>query len=993
MGPVVAGRYFAGRTFTGLAGDLVAFNTLRPRSGVRIELYSREWDGAAFVETKIGAGPIPAISARYSEAEGEIGAFSFTMPADHPRAALLDPSIAVPGARYARIYVGGEGYVFQGEITRIQRSAAADGRRVITASGWSSARELTRLKTGFGFKLTDATMAAAVSAILADTGWTAGSIAAAAISSYVLEANGASRFQALRRLAEIQGFMLRVNSTTRTVDMGPLGTNPAGVRFTALEGPISPRFRSSVAKVIPIADAQIVSQSEDVRNKVRIIGQVQGFDGDDLTMEDSTLSSPYVRYAEAQPDGRFVYYIKDQPSIDAHGVFEEDLVQRDIRLIGQGAAERERAANSLYGAAVTYLLKHKDPVKTFAMTPAGLRHLVEDVDIAPVAGRYPVWFRGWRQEGSGRRVWVEIDEDLYLLRRERSIESNGQSRWSLGWSTTTRELPTDSEQVASELNSLKAAVAARMPQITYGGYPPVGRLDQSGNQFLDPTGSGRVGLWGLAEFSDNPLAEANYATWQFVTKPADNIVQSGIGTKRSGGQQRQFAVRDTAASGHVAGPNGTFLGLASDGSAGTPVTIASGAITVDRSTVLVDTEGLAATDDLDTITAATTPHALLYLTSSAGGRDVVVRSGVGNIRLNTPKFTMEMPSVDWLLLVRGPDMYWNELARSGGSGGSMKATNDGAYFLPPGPERGQFLLSDYTTWRPLSRQIAPAAAPTVTTGSGGLSAVSMPASIAAGDLLIAFCSTNTTGGHSTPSGWTKLKEITEVGGGFPNTLACFTKTAAGTESGTTPSFTAFPAANCAAHVYRIPAGKWTGSVAVSSGAHGTVSAMSPDAVTFTAGRGLFFAAVGYYNGTSSSGYAYGSGANATNSFVTNTGLGSDYLGKDITSGSEDPGWGVTVTSWTAMTVAVRAADNAVAANTTITNVVISPAGTPDYGQIEFATGAPGAEVSIGEHKMVPGDSTPFVPIDLAAGARLSCRLSMSGGGYVSVQLLDEDDQG
>jgi len=169
--------------------------------------------------------------------------------------------------------------------------------------------------------------------------------------------------------------------------------------------------------------------------------------------------------------------------------------------------------------------------------------------------------------------------------------------------------------------------------------------------------------------------------------------------------------------------------------------------------------------------------------------------------------------------------------------------------------------------------------------------------------------------------------------------------------------------------------------------------MSPDAVTFTAGRGLFFAAVGYYNGTSSSGYAYGSGANATNSFVTNTGLGSDYLGKDITSGSEDPGWGVTVTSWTAMTVAVRAADNAVAANTTITNVVISPAGTPDYGQIEFATGAPGAEVSIGEHKMVPGDSTPFVPIDLAAGARLSCRLSMSGGGYVSVQLLDEDDQG
>ena len=321
----------------------------------------------------------------------------------------------------------------------------------------------------------------------------------------------------------------------------------------------------------------------------------------------------------------------------------------------------------------------------------------------------------------------------------------------------------------------------------------------------------------------------------------------------------------------------------------------------------------------------------------------------------------------------------------------MKATNDGPYFLPPGPERGQFLLSDYTTWRPLSRHIAPAAAPTVTTGSGGLSAVSMPASIAAGDLLIAFCSTNTTGGHSTPSGWTKLKEITEVGGGFPNTLACFTKTAAGTESGTTPSFTA-GSANCAAHVYRIPAGKWTGSVAVSSGAQGTVSAMSPDAVTFTAGRGLFFAAVGYYNATSSSGYAYGSGANATNSFVTNTGLGSDYLGKDITSGSEDPGWGGTVTSWTAMTVAVRAADNAVDADTTITNLIVSPAATPDYIQIELATGDPGSETSIGEHKIVPGDVNNFIPIDLSSGDRISARIS-GGAAYLSVQLLDTADQG
>ncbi|MCC6961184.1 MAG: hypothetical protein IT301_15160, partial [Dehalococcoidia bacterium] len=496
--------------FTGLAPTLLAIRGLHPTPGVRIDLYARAWNGSAWVETKIGGGPLQAMYARYSEAEAEIGAFSFAMPADHPRAALLDPvASGIAGARYARIYVGGEGYVFLGEITGTKVTASPDGRRTLEATGWSSARELVRLKTGYGFTIVDETMDDAVDLILAGTGWTRGTIDTAALASYSLELNGASRFSALTKLAEIQGFLLRFNSTTRTVDMGALATNPAGVRFTAIEGPISPRFRSTVSTVIPIAEAQLVSDSEKVVNKVRIIGQLQGVDGDDLTMAEATLDTPYVRQSETGPDGREIWFIEDAASVSAHGPFEEDLIQRDIRILGTALADRQRAANTLYGAAVTFLLENKDPLKTYAIRPVGMRHLVEGVDIAPIGGKYPVWYRGWRLERAGRRVWCEVDADLYLLRRERSIEASGRSTWSLGWSTTTREMPSEGQEVAQRLNELKAAVAARVPTVTWGGNPPVGRLTPSGIEFAVPDDSGVIGASErkLSWFDDESFAD------------------------------------------------------------------------------------------------------------------------------------------------------------------------------------------------------------------------------------------------------------------------------------------------------------------------------------------------------------------------------------------------------------------------------------------------------------------------------------------------------
>lgn len=80
----------------------------------------------------------------------------------------------------------------------------------------------------------------------------------------------------------------------------------------------------------------------------------------------------------------------------------------------------------------------------------------------------------------------------------------------------------------------------------------------------------------------------------------------------------------------------TVTGLSSDshslGSGGI-LTISGGAITKTAGFHTVDTEGAAATDDLDTINGGSIGH-ILYLQQENSSRDVTVKHGTGNIRLD-----------------------------------------------------------------------------------------------------------------------------------------------------------------------------------------------------------------------------------------------------------------------------------------------------------------------------------------------------------------------
>lgn len=194
-------------------------------------------------------------------------------------------------------------------------------------------------------------------------------------------------------------------------------------------------------------------------------------------------------------------------------------------------------------------------------------------------------------------------------------------------------------------------------------------------------------------------------------------------------------------------------------------------------------------------------------------------------------------------------------------------------------------------------------------------AVNLPASIASGDLLLAFVEVRNGGTWTVPSGWTQLG--TQAGGGSVGKLTVFYKIADGTE-GSTATWTASLGTSAVWQVVKVTS--WNGSSApeISTGASGDVSAANPSSLTPSWGADdtLWFAIAGHAAVSTAawsagpSGYSgfLDSGASSGGAAVS---LASAYLQKN--EATEDPGTFTVSGSnrfWAAFTVAVRPAGGA-----------------------------------------------------------------------------------
>ncbi len=110
-------------------------------------------------------------------------------------------------------------------------------------------------------------------------------------------------------------------------------------------------------------------------------------------------------------------------------------------------------------------------------------------------------------------------------------------------------------------------------------------------------------------------------------------------------------------------PNPTILNL---GSADVTLTIAGGVVTVTSSRCVIETEGAAASDDLDTINGGNIGD-IVMVRAANDARTVVVKHGTGNIQLSAATNKSLTNSWDILVLVFQADNNWHQVEFNDGA--------------------------------------------------------------------------------------------------------------------------------------------------------------------------------------------------------------------------------------------------------------------------------------------------------------------------------------
>lgn len=196
-------------------------------------------------------------------------------------------------------------------------------------------------------------------------------------------------------------------------------------------------------------------------------------------------------------------------------------------------------------------------------------------------------------------------------------------------------------------------------------------------------------------------------------------------------------------------------------------------------------------------------------------------------------------------------------------------------------------------------------------------AVSMPATVEKGALLLCFFANDGTATVTTPTGWTAIDSATD---GAAMRLGVYAKKADGTEGGTTVDFVTSATERAAAQVIRFAKGTWYGddsnsfANSIAKGTAATATSTAPDAPTVTPAWGklpcLVIAVEANDDGTVTDSVRPINYYDRTNtvSDANSAGVSLTSLLRSQWTSSENPGtWTISSQEWVAQTIAIRCA--------------------------------------------------------------------------------------
>jgi hypothetical protein len=228
--------------------------------------------------------------------------------------------------------------------------------------------------------------------------------------------DGTSVLKAIQAIAKETGQHFRLTDTHKQIEFGALGDD-SGYRVVKVEGDKPMPARGD--NVIPLETVDIKTVGTDIVNWVIAMGSGKG--DSTLTLEHSTRSSPYTIQTMTGPDGRTVYFIKDNASIASYGQIEKRVNFKKIGPVGTSETQIEQAANFLYDAAAEWLSRRVDP-----LTEVGARTFQQRVNFT-VGDKVRFEYIKRANVGGSPITLQSIDADYWVMGTRESFGESGET--------------------------------------------------------------------------------------------------------------------------------------------------------------------------------------------------------------------------------------------------------------------------------------------------------------------------------------------------------------------------------------------------------------------------------------------------------------------------------------------------------------------------------------------------------------------------------------
>lgn len=427
---------------------------------------------------RVGEGPvINATRCRVRERLSQVGDFDFEVFATDPRVALLTPrrGVSIMGlVNGAVTYLGG------GSIEDLRTHIDSDGTPMLSVKGPDLLRELVRILAGqYDLNGTGDTNVDSLLDLVTLTPleWEYTRVGSSPDFSARLAYE--SIFQSMVSIAEKTGAQFRrEESAGEPRHVRWFYASDASDILATMHGDPDSIRDNPLACLI--TDIDVMEDAYDLKTHVYAFGAGEG--ASQMTMVGATvwpdgttsIDDDYVFEGQTYRHSAANNRIINITATESYPRDEIALSFKDIAPLTNSTADVTAAANFLVTAAVEWLHAHRQPLKSYKLRVAGL-------DAPLLVGQtLRVQARRFRE---GEKP-INLDETLYVLEKETTIDSDGIRTSGLVVANMRRWPTTGGEIVARELASTKVLSAHPQSGPNVDTIPYREHIDDSHNATL-----------------------------------------------------------------------------------------------------------------------------------------------------------------------------------------------------------------------------------------------------------------------------------------------------------------------------------------------------------------------------------------------------------------------------------------------------------------------------------------------------------------------------